>query len=226
VKGAICAARAEADVPWDDEDRALLVGVSDHLGIALAQIESRERLEELSRTDELTKLFNRRAFVEEVDRRLRALARSQRRAALIYVDLDNFKKVNDVRGHQTGDEALKALAVMLSRTSRAGDIVARLGGDEFAMWLEETDVPAARVKAELLLGESKVLRPYSGSDEFPLGISIGVAITDPGSDETFDALIHRAAETMYKSKRGGKGRWVISPGPAAVVIEQERPGRA
>jgi len=222
MKGAICAARAEGDQPWDDEDRALMVGVSDHLGIAIAQIESRERLEELSRTDELTKLFNRRAFTEEVERRLHALARSKRRAALFYVDLDNFKKVNDIRGHQQGDEALKALAAMLVRTSRAGDIVARLGGDEFAMWLEETDMPSAQAKADLLLGESRVLRPYSGSDDFPLGISIGVAMTDPASDEKFEALVHRADETMYHSKRGGKGRWVISPGPGLPTVERAR----
>jgi len=167
-------------------------------------------------------LFNRRAFTEEVERRLHALARSKRRAALFYVDLDNFKKVNDIRGHQQGDEALKALAAMLVRTSRAGDIVARLGGDEFAMWLEETDMPSAQAKADLLLGESRVLRPYSGSDDFPLGISIGVAMTDPASDEKFEALVHRADETMYHSKRGGKGRWVISPGPGLPTVERAR----
>ncbi|MSO65702.1 MAG: diguanylate cyclase [Alphaproteobacteria bacterium] len=203
IKGALCVARTDQDGPWDDEDRALLADAADHLGIALAQIEGREKLEELSRTDELTKLFNRRA-------------------ALFYVDLDNFEKVNDIGGHQQGDEALKMLASLLVRTSRAGDVVARLGGDEFSMGLEEMDQSAAIAKAEALLAESKILQRFSGTEEFSLGISVGIAVTDPDSDEPFDGLVARADETMYSSMRGGKGRYALSPGPGRAPIEQSR----
>ena len=126
INGAICVARPEDGEHWTDDDRILLTGVGDHLGIAIAQIENREQLEEMSRTDELTQLFNRRAFADEVSMRLRALRRTERKAALFYVDLDNFKRVNDVHGHKRGDEALVAVAKLLVENSRAGDIIARL----------------------------------------------------------------------------------------------------
>lgn len=174
LNGAICIAR-EADAgPWDADQRALLAGVANHLDIAIAQITDRETLERISRTDELTGLLNRRAFFEEVGRRLSHLRRMGRGGALMYVDLDNFKLVNDVHGHEQGDAALKALSHIISTRSRSGDLAARLGGDEFALWLEEADEAAARAKANSLLSNYTALREHSGSEEKPLSISIGV----------------------------------------------------
>lgn len=222
VNGAICIARPEDGEPWTEDDRLLLAGVGDHLGIAIAQIESREQLEELSRTDELTQLFNRRAFADEVGMRLRALRRTRRKAALFYVDLDNFKRVNDIHGHKRGDEALVALSDMLKASSRVGDIIARLGGDEFAMWLEETTDEVGRSKALALLRLAPRLREYSGDEAHPLGISIGVAVTDPSQEEPLPELLARADAAMYVSKRGGKGRYALSPAPGQPIVEQKK----
>lgn len=222
INGAICVARPEDGEHWTDDDRILLTGVGDHLGIAIAQIENREQLEELSRTDELTQLFNRRAFADEVGMRLRALRRTERKAALFYVDLDNFKRVNDVHGHKRGDEALLAVAKLLVENSRAGDIIARLGGDEFAMWLEETDAQAGHSKAMALLRLGPKLRAFSGDEAHPLGISIGVAVTDPSQEEPLVDLLARADGAMYVSKRGGKGRYALSSAPGQPIIEQPR----
>lgn len=209
VNGAICVARNDDDY-WSESDRTLLSGVANHLGIAFAQIENGELLEELSRTDELTQLFNRRAFVEEVGLRLRALRRASRKASLLFIDLDHFKRVNDVHGHQRGDEALIFVAKLLTSTSRVGDIVARFGGDEFAMWLEDTDEEGAAAKAESLLLEAERLKQFSGDADHPLGVSIGVAVTNPSAAEPLDALVTRADEAMYRAKRAGKGRYAMS----------------
>ena len=165
-----------------------------------------------ARTDELSGLLNRRAFVEEVERRLNHLQRMGRGGALMYVDIDNFKLVNDVRRHQAGDEALKTLADILSQGSPAGDLVARLGGDEFAIWLEEADEPAARAKAGGLLSACESLKQFSGATERPLGISIGIALSAPQDDSPLAQLIGAADAAMYEAKRGGRNRvQVVKP---------------
>ena len=209
VNGALCVDWAGRSDQFDEDQREMLAGISGHIGIAIEQIANVLKLERISRTDELTGLLNRRAFFEEVTRRYKHLGRMKRQGALLYVDLDNFKQVNDVHGHQRGDDALKSLSGML-RDSRIGDIPARLGGDEFALWLEEVDEPAAVTKAEKLLEASHVLREYSGSAERPLGISIGIAVSDGEIKETVPELVARADSAMYQAKRGGKGDYAIT----------------
>jgi len=189
-------------------------GVGNHLGIAFAQIADRAALQRLSRTDELTGVLNRRAFLEDLERRLAHLARMNRSAALFYVDLDNFKAVNDERGHAAGDSVLRTLADLLRRESRAGDLVARLGGDEFALWIEELDEPRATATATTLLASAAALAPQSARAA-PLGISVGAALSDAGDGKDLEGLIARADQAMYPAKRSGKGTYAIVPGPAA-----------
>jgi len=205
VNGAIAVARGGDQADWSDEAKALLAGVADRIGLAIEQIAAHEQLEKLSRTDELTGLFNRRAFYEELEGRLAHQKRTGRTGALIYVDLDNFKLVNDVHGHLQGDEVLRILSDILESGSRIGDLTARFGGDEFAMWTEDTDQDGALTKARILLADSQRLLELSGDDEHPLGISVGIAISDPGSDEAMDGLIGRADAAMYEVKNTGKG---------------------
>ena len=209
INGAICVARRVGAPAFGEDERALLDGIANHVGIAIEQVAAHKQLEMLSRTDELTGLFNRRAFTEEVERRFSHLRRMRRRGVLLYIDLDNFKQVNDVHGHRQGDEALCALAALLSGDSRVGDIAARLGGDEFALWLEEADEPAAVAKAKALLAAADGLRRFSGSADKPLGISIGIAVTDPEGQETFTDFVARADQAMYAVKRDRKGSYAL-----------------
>jgi len=198
----------------------MLAGIAGHIGIAIEQIANVIKLERISRTDELTGLLNRRAFFEEITRRYKHLGRMKRQGALLYVDPDNFKPVNDVHGHQRGDDALKALSNLLEG-SHIADIPARLGGDEFALWLEEVDESAAVTKAEKLLEASLDLHQYSGSNERPLGISIGIAVSDGEVRESIPELVARADSAMYRAKRGGKGAYAITPLGLAEATESQ-----
>lgn len=207
--GALVIWRAADDGGWSAEDGALAGDVGVQLGVAIQQIRYQLELETLSRTDTLTGLLNRRAFTAELGARIDR-ADTATPGSLFYVDLDNFKPVNDILGHQKGDEALIAVADMLVRSTRPGDLVARLGGDEFALWLDRTDEEAARERAVDLLDGALCLKPYSGDPAKPLGISIGVAVSSPGAAGDLDGLMARADAAMYDVKHNGKADYAIA----------------
>ena len=206
---------------WSAEDGALVGDVGVQLGVAIQQIRNQLELEILSRTDTLTGLLNRRAFTTELAARINRTDTGTA-GSLFYVDLDNFKPVNDILGHQKGDEALIAVAEMLVRSTRPGDLVARLGGDEFALWLDRTDEEAAKQRATNLLDGASCLEPYSGDPARPLGISIGVAVSHPGVTEDMDGLMARADAAMYDVKHNGKAGYIIAAGRDSDNPDKQR----
>jgi diguanylate cyclase (GGDEF)-like protein/PAS domain S-box-containing protein len=218
VNGAFVLDRPGSAGAWSGDDIALAEEVAPHLATAIEQFKGHARLATLSRTDELTKLLNRRAFLAELTQRLGRNAS----AALFFVDLDNFKRVNDVHGHAQGDRALLAVADLLRLNTRAGDLVARLGGDEFAVWLDRADAAAAAQRADRLLSASLALRAFSGDDAHPLGVSIGVAVVAPRTPETVEQITARADDAMYAVKRHTKGSYAIS-GPDGTIRHPAAP---
>lgn len=211
INGAVALWRAGGERAWNGDDQALLAGVADHLGIAVAQIANHEQLRDLSRTDDLTGLLNRRTFYAELERRWPRACRAGS-GALIYCDLDNFKLVNDHFGHANGDETLRRIAEILSGMTRGRDLVARLGGDEFALWLEDADLPGAQRKAEGFLAAALALANLTGDASRPLGVSLGIALPDrhAGTAERLESFLARADGAMYAAKRTGKGRIVLA----------------
>jgi diguanylate cyclase (GGDEF)-like protein/PAS domain S-box-containing protein len=208
INGAICLWREKIRGPWNDDDKILGIDVANQLGIANEQISGHERILELSRTDALTGLLNRRAFFEdELPRHIDRLKFNNSPAALIYVDLDHFKQVNDVFGHQKGDDVLLLLRDFLLQHVRPGDAIARLGGDEFAMWLDDISAETALTRCEGLIKNSAFFKEHSGSADKPLGISVGLALYDPQSTESVESLISRADIAMYEAKRAGRGKF-------------------
>lgn len=162
-----------------------------------------ERLRRASQTDPLTQLLNRSGF-ENGARDLLSGTTGQR-LALLYLDLDRFKPVNDAHGHPTGDALLKAVALRMRHALRPSDLVARLGGDEFAVLLPQLQHPsdAATVSAKLL---AAVSAPYHiGELELSIGLSIGYAVATTGS-MTLEALVAEADARLYDAKRAGRGR--------------------
>ena len=211
VNGAMCLARPMGAGPWSERDRSLLIGVTDYVAIAIAQFEAQDRLRLLARTDELTGLMNRRGFVEHVEPRLMALRRLHRSGALLYIDLDNFKQINDRYGHDRGDTVLKSLGVYLDGHTRGSDYCARLGGDEFAIWLDNATTAGAVKRAEELLQLARSLNEIAGETEEPLSLSVGIVVSNPADPkETLTGLMDRADHAMYGVKRCGKSSYVVA----------------
>ncbi|HEV2569010.1 GGDEF domain-containing protein [Sphingomonas sp.] len=163
----------------------------------VAELEEKvERLERLADSDTLTPLANRRFFLRAVERAVAQLARHGTPAALLFIDLDRLKHINDAHGHGVGDEALIHTAWLLKEKVRSSDLVARLGGDEFGVLLEYADAAAAAEKAAALT-EAVRSRPLHG--RISIGISVGV--TALGPTDTPEAALARADEAMYRAKR-------------------------
>lgn len=225
VNGAVLIFRDPNRPPFSPADEQLLATLAGQVGVALEQLYKHRALVEVSRSDGLTGLLNRRAFYEEMTRRIRRLARGEARAALMYVDLDNFKQVNDTRGHEIGDTVLVRVAEILRGNTRSTDMVARLGGDEFAVWLDDADAKVAARRAEVFLAAAAVLRKFSASQQYPLMLSIGIAVYDGGYGEDVNQFVSRADAAMYAIKRRGKGSYGIAPPPNAVPVPPQRSPR-
>jgi len=172
---------------------------------AVEQIRAQRKLRLLSEQDPLTGLVNRRRFELELE----ALCLRETTFAILFIDLDRFKPVNDTYGHGVGDDLLKAVAGRLLTTVRKDDIVARLGGDEFAVLLcPATSHDGAKLLASRIntaIAEPFLLDGYSIS----IGTSVGVAVSTSGTTKPSE-LLHRADEALYRSKESGRGGFVMA----------------
>jgi diguanylate cyclase (GGDEF)-like protein len=177
-------------------------GTSVALVLMLGALRARLEAEELlARTDALTQIANRRAFFEAAGLELERTKRTGRPLTLAYVDIDDFKDVNDQRGHAEGDALLVEAARVVRSETRAIDAVARLGGDEFGLLLPETDA----AEADALLSRLRVtLLAAMARRGWVVGFSIGAAtfLSPPAS---VDDMMARADALMYAAKREGKG---------------------
>jgi diguanylate cyclase (GGDEF)-like protein len=166
----------------------------------VAELEARiAKLERLADSDTLTPLPNRRFFFRAIERAVAQRARHGTPAALLFVDLDRLKEINDAHGHGIGDQALIHTAWLLREKIRGSDVVARIGGDEFGVLLEYADPESAWDKASALVAAVKS-SPLHGS--LPIAVSIGVTALQ--ADDTPEAALARADAEMYRAKRRGQ----------------------
>ncbi|ODU22248.1 MAG: hypothetical protein ABS87_02540 [Sphingomonas sp. SCN 67-18] len=155
-----------------------------------------EELEKLADSDTLTPLPNRRFFLRELERVAKQVARYGTPAALLFVDVDGLKAINDAHGHGAGDDALIHVARLLRDQVRGGDIVARIGGDEFGLLLDRADEAAAREKAAALC--ALVARsPAPGA----IAVTISIGIAALCGEDDHHSLLARADGAMYAAKR-------------------------
>lgn len=172
--------------------------------------------------DPLTGLPNRRLLEDRIETTVQHARRNQQKAAVMYLDLDGFKAINDTYGHAYGDEVLKIVAQRLLATSRKEDTVARLGGDEFMVVLgdvnslEDAQGPAAKLV-------EAVAQPFFINDlTLRLSTSIGISIF-PDDAQTVEALISIADYALYEAKRAGKNRFCATPAhPAPGKLDQKK----
>jgi len=183
---------------------AALVGHFASRRLRQRMAEAERQLERMALYDNVTGLANRHAFELALDQTIRRHERDGTGSALLFIDVDGFKKVNDMLGHHVGDRVLQGIGVRLHDALRAADVVARIGGDEFGAILVDTASPddAARVAANLIAAAAKPFSP-DGTPVF-IGLSIGIAMI-PQDGRTADELMHHADLAMYHAKQMGKG---------------------
>ncbi len=198
----------------------LLVGLKIHAS-TLEALVLRQRndqliseLERQVKRDALTGLANRRHFIETGEEELQRATRYRHPLALLMVDIDHFKPVNDTYGHLAGDEVLKAVAAVCAESVRGNDCLARLGGEEFAILMPETGLDEAGAAAERLRVAVERLRCELHEGLVTPTVSIGVAIIE-NTGESLSSLMRRGDRAMYAAKAQGRNQVVIAPALAA-----------
>jgi diguanylate cyclase (GGDEF)-like protein len=165
----------------------------------IAQLEERVRqLDDLAHQDSLLGLPNRRGFMRELERLIGRVTRYGESAAMLFVDIDGLKRINDGYGHKAGDEALVHIATLLSQGVRKSDCVARLGGDEFGILLAHAGEQSAHETAERLTAEIDGSEKSCDGNPLTLGVAVGVTMIQ--QDDLPDAVIARADQAMYRQK--------------------------
>ncbi len=177
--------------------------------------QAEERVHRLAHFDELTGLANRSMFNQRLSHALVQARRNGRPLAILFIDLDRFKNINDTLGHEAGDRVLKEVAQRLQACLRGGDTVGRLGGDEFVVLIEELPQPihVAAVAQKIL---AAVVKPYiAGEHEFHLTASIGIS-TYPHDSEDMPGLLKNADIAMYRAKEQGRNNYQFYSAPMNI----------
>lgn len=185
---------------WNVLTRLIFLLVFTYVLTFFKQVLAHEQ--ELARTDYLTNTANRRFFYELAHAEIRRAHRHEHSFSIAYMDIDDFKEINDRSGHSTGDLLLRAVAETIHRDVREIDVLARLGGDEFAILLPETGEQAARTVVNRV---QKSLLEMVKEKNWPVTFSIGVATWETPPQDV-DEIIKRADQLMYSVKNSGKNK--------------------
>ena len=188
-------------LPADEEAEPELVYVARDI---TRRVEAEQALERLARSDNLTGLGNRLLFMERLELAFARARRSGRPPAVLYMDIDHFKQINDTHGHAAGDAVLRAFAARLAGSVREVDLPARLGGDEFVVLVEDAtpEVPAG-IATKLLAAA----RGAIDTDAGPVHVTTSIGIAVASVDMTPDALMHAADTALYEAKAAGRDTW-------------------
>ena len=205
IAGAIVLSRRTDDV-WPDSAVRLLNSAAAETSAALARVYSHQAAESEARTDQLTQLPNRRYF-DEYCKLLTSRRRAADRVAILAVDVDHFKKVNDVYGHLIGDAVLREVANAISVSVRDDDVPARYGGEEFVVLLRNPGPGVALEVGERIRKNVRDLDLTHAGIEHPITVSVGVAM-GTSAGEVIEDIVERADRALYAAKRTGRDRVV------------------
>jgi diguanylate cyclase (GGDEF)-like protein len=190
---------------FSDAARPTLEVLASHLAVSLSNARMVHKLETMATTDGLTGLFNKRAMLDSAEQKIAAAARFHRKLAVLVVDIDFFKKVNDTHGHDVGDIVIKGLGQVLERQKRNTDVVARFGGEEFVVLCEQTDENGAMLLAERIREELEKTTFRTPNGAVSVTCSVGVS-TFPEAGPGWEGLFKAADEALYVSKRSGRNK--------------------
>lgn len=197
--------------PFDPEE--LVARMRVHLKIKHLQDDlkrSNELLLELSNTDHLTGLFNRRFLMEALDKEVQRARRKDGLVALLLLDIDHFKRVNDTHGHLQGDVVLQKVALHIQKELRSYDVAARYGGEEFVTVLPDTSLKEAFNVADRIRLSVQGMRFAGSLSDERVTVSLGVATFPSTLYDDIDGLLRAADEALYRAKETGRNRVVIS----------------
>ena len=168
-----------------------------------------EKLQRQAITDELTGIYNRRHFMYRAEEEVQRMRRYGGAGSLLMLDLDSFKRVNDVFGHPVGDTVLQSVTEICQQMLRCNDVFGRIGGEEFAILLMETDVEQAKLVAERVRKSIEEAVFFAKADQ-AITLSVSIGVTQYNSlDDTLLQLLSRADNALYAAKNGGRNRVVV-----------------
>jgi diguanylate cyclase (GGDEF)-like protein len=217
--GSITVATYRTGREYSDTDCEMLVALAHHASIALNDAKAVDQMRHLAYHDALTGLPNRSLFFEHLARAVANANRTGASLAVLYLDLDRFKLVNDSLGHNVGDQLLEAVAQRLRKTIRTADLAARLGGDEFAILAENTSIDGATLLAERIC---KALGDPFRIDGHDLAVAASVGVVVDAAGETdADSLLRNADLAMYRAKLDGVGQHAMFE-PDMHVVASDR----
>ncbi|OIO94298.1 MAG: diguanylate cyclase response regulator [Armatimonadetes bacterium CG2_30_59_28] len=209
VKGLDAGADDYLTKPFDPHELRARLRVGERmLEIQRELITAREELRLQATQDSLTGMLNRRLVLDILERELTRGQRLELPLAVLMIDIDHFKAVNDAYGHQAGDAVLKEVAARVSTTVRPYDSVGRYGGEEFLVILPGCDEPRAQIVAERLCCVVSREVVHTSAAEISVTLSLGLALSAQG--ETSERLVHAADRALYEAKRNGRNRVVVS----------------
>jgi len=196
----------------------IIVGTMSHFGLLLMAIDRlRAEVADLALVDDLTGIANRRHLLTHLSEACRQSVRSGRPLALMVIDIDRFKLINDGYGHGAGDECLRAFAQAALGTLRQTDLLARSGGDEFCVVLPATSLTETALIARNLIQAARATHVEWKGDVITMTISIGLATWSPEIGDEAERLVHQADQALYIAKKQGRDRLAVYEMPALVV---------
>jgi diguanylate cyclase (GGDEF)-like protein len=199
-------AKGNLDVEFQPAEHREIAEIVEALETTVSALSQRDaELLELANHDSLTGLFNRRRFLEELRHEILQVMKGGRSGALFFIDLDQFKYINDACGHAAGDRLIRKVADELQRSVRHDDVVARFGGDEFAILVRKADLSAARSTAETILTNMRRMAHVEDGRVFHVHCSIGISMLT-GDNLQHDDIINQADIACREAKAAGRNR--------------------
>jgi len=206
VNGLIIADNLYTQKPISDEDLKIFSMLANHASLAIENSRLYEMTKHRSHTDALTGLWNHGYFQDKLTESISQACANKAPISLLMIDVDHFKKLNDSHGHQNGDVVLKAIAGILSESSRDGDYVCRYGGEEFSVILTDTGADQALAIAERIRQKISIhaFPGFSSAEPIRVTVSIGFSILSDGEDTSKEKLVNRADKALYTAKLSGR----------------------